>query len=53
MEKGLAPQQPSPITGQMESMELHHVPPQRDGGLFDVIELWPDQHAAFDKLRLS
>lgn len=51
MEKGLAPQQFNPITGQLESKELHHVPPQREGGLFDFIELWPNEHAAVDKYR--
>ncbi len=51
MGKGLAPQQLNPITGQMESKELHHIPPQRDGGLFDFVEVWPDEHAKLDKLR--
>jgi len=52
MEKGLAPQQINPRTGKMESLELHHTPPQRDGGLFDFIELWPDQHADIDNFRI-
>lgn len=51
MEKGLAPQRKNKITGQWESKELHHMPPQREGGLFDFIELWPDEHAAVDNLR--
>ncbi len=51
MKKGLAPQQFNDRTGQIESRELHHVPPQRDGGLFDVIEFWPDEHAEVDQLR--
>ncbi len=51
MEKGRAPQQFNDRTGRWESRELHHIPPQRDGGLFDVIELWPDEHATADKFR--
>ena len=51
MGRGLAPQQLNPRTGQIESMELHHVPPQRDGGLFNVIAVWPDEHAALDTFR--
>ena len=51
MKKGLAPQQRNKLTGQIESKELHHIPPQRDGGLFDVIEVWPDEHAELDKYR--
>jgi hypothetical protein len=34
-------------------MELHHIPPQREGGLFDFIELWPDEYAAIDKFRYT
>ena len=51
MKKGLAPQRINPKTGKVESMELHHTPPQRDGGLFDVKEVWPDQHGAIDPFR--
>ncbi|MBS0607450.1 MAG: hypothetical protein JSR57_10920 [Verrucomicrobia bacterium] len=51
MENGLAPQRKNQHTGEFESMELHHDPAQRDGGLFDFIEVWPDQHAAIDALR--
>jgi len=51
MERGLAPQRFNPVTGKVESMELHHVPPQRLGGLFDVQKVWPDQHAAVDPFR--
>ena len=51
MERGLAPQRINNITGQMESKELHHIPPQRDGGLFDFIEVWPDEHANLDPKR--
>jgi len=51
MEQGLAPQKLNPKTGKMESMELHHNPAQRDGGLFDVIEVWPEEHAAIDPNR--
>ncbi len=51
MKKGLAPQRENPITGEIETMELHHIPPRREGGLFDFEELWPDQHAAVDEFR--
>ncbi len=51
MKKGLAPQRLNKETGKMESMELDHKPPQRDGGLFDFEEVWPDQHAAQDPYR--
>lgn len=51
MERGLAPQRFNKDTGMIESMELHHVPSQREGGLFDFIEVWPDEHAELDKLR--
>lgn len=51
MREGLAPQRINEVTGELESMELHHAPPQRDGGLFDVVPLWPDEHALVDPLR--
>lgn len=52
MQKGLAPQRLNPNTGLMESMELHHnIVPQRDGGLFDFIKVWPDEHRALDPFR--
>ncbi|MBN1647834.1 MAG: serine hydrolase [Spirochaetales bacterium] len=51
MQKGLAPQQFNPATGLMESMELHHIPPMRDGGLFEFIKVWPSEHAAIDPFR--
>ncbi|MBI3259484.1 MAG: hypothetical protein HYZ54_08440 [Ignavibacteriae bacterium] len=51
MKKGLAPQRLNTQTGKMESMELHHDPAQRDGGLFDFVPLWPDEHAGVDSLR--
>lgn len=41
MERGLAPQVEHPLTGKMVSIELHHIPPQREGGLFDFIEVTP------------
>ncbi len=50
MEKGLAPQRK--VNGQVESMELHHDPAQKDGGLFDFVEVWPDQHAKLDPNRI-
>ncbi|MFD2872654.1 RHS repeat-associated core domain-containing protein [Mucilaginibacter ximonensis] len=52
MQKGLAPQRFNPETGILESMELHHSPiPQRKGGLFEFIKLWPDEHRAIDIFR--
>jgi hypothetical protein len=51
MRRGLAPQRINPRTGKLESMELHHTPPQRDGGLFDVQPVWPDDHALIDPFR--
>lgn len=52
MRRGLAPQRLNPNTGIMESMELHHhMIPQRDGGLFDFIKVWPDEHRAIDPFR--
>ena len=44
MRQGLAPQRLSPTTGLLESMHLHHNPPQSAGGLFDVEALWPPEH---------
>ncbi len=52
MEKGLAPQRAS-STGKIESRELHHDPAQRDGGLFDFVEVWPDEHAKLDPKRCT
>lgn len=51
MKKGKAPKAKHPETKKMESMELHHKPPQRDGGLFDFEELTPWEHAKRDKHR--
>ena len=51
MKQGLAPQRINKITGQIETMELHHNPAQRDGGLFDFIEVWPEEHAQIDSHR--
>ena len=51
LKRGLAPQRVNPLTGKLESKELHHTPAQRDGGLFDVREVWPDEHAAIDPFR--
>lgn len=51
MKKGNAPQRLNKKTGKMESMELHHDSPRRDGGLFDVEPLWPEQYALRDPLR--
>lgn len=35
----------------MESIELHHDPAQRDGGLFDIQPFTPEEHADRDKYR--
>jgi hypothetical protein len=51
MQKGLAPHRLNPVTGILESMELHHTPPMRDGGLFEFIKVWPDEHALIDTFR--
>lgn len=52
MQKGLAPQRLNPNTGLMESMELHHhIVSQRNGGLFDFMKVWPDEHQALDPFR--
>ncbi|MDZ4859535.1 MAG: RHS repeat-associated core domain-containing protein, partial [Candidatus Hydrogenedentes bacterium] len=51
MKRGLAPQRPNPRTGQLESMELHHTPPQREGGMFNLERVWPDDHALVDVFR--
>jgi len=52
MQKGVAPQRLNPNTGLMESMELHHhIVPQRNGGLFDFMKVWPDEHRALDPFR--
>jgi RHS repeat-associated protein len=51
MRRGRAPQRKSPRTGRIESKELHHTPPRRDGGLFDFEEVWPGEHAAVDPFR--
>ena len=51
MKKGLAPQRVNEASGLIESMELHHIPPQRIGGMYDVIELWPVDHAKADEFR--
>jgi len=51
MRLGLAPQRVDPLTGKTQSMELHHDPPQRVGGLFDVNPVWPADHARLDPFR--
>ncbi len=51
MEKGLAPQIENRNTGKLESMELHHDPSQREGGLFNFIEVTPEEHARLDPHR--
>ena len=44
--KGLAPRRFNEQKGKWESMELHHDPAQKDGGLFDITPLWSDAHEA-------
>ncbi len=54
MKKGLAPQSVNPNTGELESMELHHIIPQRDSGpntTDNLMPLWPDEHALVDPYR--
>ena len=51
MRRGLAPQVKDPDTGKIVSVELHHIPPQREGGLFDFIEVTPWEHEGMDPHR--
>ena len=54
MKKGLAPQQINKKTGQLESMELHHIKPQRENGpnsYSNLKKVWPDEHAEIDSYR--
>ena len=51
MERGLAPQYTVKGTGKVESIELHHEPPQREGGLFDFEELTVREHMDKDLYR--
>lgn len=51
MEKGLAPQNYNFDKQKWESIELHHEPPQREGGLFDFKELTLEEHAKIDAQR--
>ena len=51
MERGLAPQSFSERSGKMESVELHHDPARRDGGLFDVGPLTSEMHEKIDPHR--
>ncbi|HBW38912.1 MAG TPA: hypothetical protein DEF89_28190 [Desulfosporosinus sp.] len=56
MQKGLAPQRFNELTGKMESMELHHVIPQRSNlpGINNYDNLrpvWPDEHQLIDPYR--
>lgn len=50
MQRGLTPERVT-TDGRIEKMELHHTPAQRDGGLFDFVEVWPEEHSAMDKYR--
>jgi hypothetical protein len=51
MQRGLAPQQFNELTGKWESMELHHDPAQRFGGMYEFYLVWPSQHAEIDDFR--
>ena len=51
MRKGLAPQRLNSKTGRWESMELHHNPARRKGGLFDFQSMWPNKHSQVDPFR--
>jgi len=50
MKKGLAPLFPD-SKGNMVPMELHHIIPQSEGGLFYFAEIMPEEHAAIDSYR--
>ncbi|MGB7158058.1 MAG: RHS repeat-associated core domain-containing protein [Tepidisphaeraceae bacterium] len=51
IKQGNAPQRINPNTGQVESKELHHAPPQREGGLFEFRQVWPEEHGRVDPFR--
>ena len=56
MKKGLAPQRYNELTGEMESMELHHVIPQRSNlpgiNTYDNLKsVWLDEHQLIDPFR--
>lgn len=56
MQKGLAPQRFNELTENMESMELHHIIPQRSNlpGInnYDNLKsVWPDEHQLIDPYR--
>ena len=59
MRGGLAPQRINPMTGQFESMELHHSHlPQRSGlprslidSKWNLQKVWPEEHRAIDPYR--
>ena len=51
MERGLAPQDYNVAKQRWESIELHHEPPQREGGLFDFIEVTVEEHKKLDPHR--
>ena len=58
MKKGLAPQQYNEITGKVESMELHHVIPQRTklpgiNNINNLKPVWPDEHEVIDPYRFT
>lgn len=54
MKKGAAPQRINPITGKLESMELHHM---KGRNIYDphnesnLLKVWPDEHAVIDPYR--
>ncbi len=51
MEKRMRLRQFNQKTNKWESKELHHAPSQREGGLFDFIEVWPEEHELLDPHR--
>jgi RHS repeat-associated protein len=51
MQRGLAPKKLDSGTGKWSSVELHHDPPQRKGGLFQFRKVTPSQHAKVDSFR--
>jgi hypothetical protein len=51
MQRGLARQEYNLEQQTWESIELHHNPAQRNGGLFDFSEVLPDEHAGLDPWR--
>lgn len=59
MKTGRAPQRSNPVTGKLESMEIHHESIPQRAGMPSLIQnskanlrrVWPDEHKAIDEYR--